>query len=167
MASFDSQLVGTIAGFLTEIGINVRSAEIDEPTFLPGVTIEKGKLVVSESKLAFPGDLLHEAGHIAVTSPDDRANLDGTITLPDSEGGGYEMAAIAWSYAAALHLGIDLSILFHENGYKGGSHALIDNFSTGRYIGVPVLQWVGMTLDEQSAKESGIEPYPHMLKWIR
>ena len=167
MVSFDSQFVRTITAFLTEIGINVRSAGIDEPTFLPGVTIEKGQLVVDESKLAFPGDLLHEAGHIAVTSPDVRANLDGTITLPDSEGGGYEMAAIAWSYAAALHLEIDLSILFHEHGYKGDAQALIEDFSAGRYIGVPVLQWVGVTLDEHSAKKSGVEPYPHMVKWLR
>ena len=167
MVSFDSQLVRTIADFLGEIGINVRSAEIDEPTFLPVVTIEKGQLVVDESKLAFPGDLLHEAGHIAVTSPDGRANLDGTITLSDGEGGGYEMAAIAWSYAAALHLGIDLSIPFHEHGYKGDAQALIENFSAGRYIGVPVLQWVGVTLDEQSAKKSGIEPYPYMVRWLR
>lgn len=80
MASFDNQLVRTIAGFLAEIGINMRSAEIDEPTFLPGVKIEKGQVLVDESKLAFPSDLLHEAGHIAVTSPDGRENLDGTIS---------------------------------------------------------------------------------------
>ena len=40
--------------------------------------------------------------------------------------------AIAWSYAAGVHLGLSASLVFHEMGYRGGSQALIDNFSMGR-----------------------------------
>ena len=35
--------------------------------------------------------------------------------------GGLEMAAIAWSYAAAIHLEIPPAVVFHEAGYRGGS----------------------------------------------
>jgi len=167
MNSHESELVARIVEFVEGIGITVRFTAIDEPTFLPGLTIEKGEIVVDEGKLGHPGDILHEAGHVAVTAPEERAALDGKIELPDSQGGGYEMAAIAWSYAAAVHLGLDPAVLFHEDGYKGDSQSLIENFAAGRYIGVPVLQWVGLTLDEERAKEAGTEPYPHMIKWVR
>ena len=93
--------------------------------------------------------------------------MSGTIEMPDNQGGGYEMAAIAWSYAALRHLDLDISIVFHEGGYKGDSEALIENFSSGRYIGVPILQWLDKTLGGESAKRAGVEPYPHMIKWLR
>jgi hypothetical protein len=78
-----------------------------------------------------------------------------------------EMAAIAWSWAAALHLGIAPSTLFHPDGYKGGSAALIENFSAGRYIGVPMLEWLGLTVGDQRAQAEGIAPYPAMVRWLR
>ena len=167
MDRFDNQLVDRIAGFLAEVGIRVRSRAIDEPTFVPGLKIEAGEILVDESKQPYPGDLLHEAGHIAITAPQERRELSGTIDMPDRQGGGYEMAAIAWSYAALCHLGLDPSVVFHEQGYKGGSESLVENFSNGRYFGVPMLQWAGLTVDEARAKESGVKPYPHMIKWLR
>ena len=71
--------------------------------------------------------------------------------------GGLEMGAIAWSYAAALHLGIDPTVVFHQAGYKGASTSILENFAAGRYFGVPILQWVGLT----------DETYPVMRKWLR
>ena len=75
-------------------------------------------------QLKYPGDLLHEAGHIAVCTPEDRA-LIGTSKM-DSKwpSDGEEIAAIAWSYAAAMHINLDLTILFHPNGYKNDSNWL-------------------------------------------
>jgi hypothetical protein len=78
-----------------------------------------------------------------------------------------EMMAIAWSWAAGAHLGLDPSIVFHEGGYRGGAQAIIDNFVQGRFIAVPMLQWVGMTADPKRAADLGVAPYPHMLKWLR
>jgi len=57
-----------------------------------------GVLSIDEMRLLYPGDILHEAGHIAVTSPDVRGGSTFSSTP------GEEMAAIAWSYAAALAL---------------------------------------------------------------
>jgi hypothetical protein len=36
---------------------------------------------------------------------------------------GEEMAAIAWSYAACVHLGLEPTVVFHSDGYKGGSES--------------------------------------------
>ena len=167
MGCFEGELTNRIADFIAGVGITVRSCAIDEPTFLPGLKLVSGAIEVDENKLAYPGDLLHEAGHIAVTAADKRAELTGAIELPESESGGYEMAAIAWSYAALCHLGLDASVLFHADGYKGASESLIENFSKGHHFGVPMLQWLEMTLDEEQAKKTGGKPYPHMIKWVR
>jgi hypothetical protein len=140
-----------IVGFLREIGLVVRVAEIEGPTVLPGIKVVEGGLVVDPARLKYPGDLLHEAGHLAVMPAARRAQAN------DDTGsdGGEEMAAIAWSYAAAVRLELDARVVFHEAGYRGGSDSMVENFAAGRYIGVPILVWLGMT-----------ERYPEMLRWL-
>ncbi len=44
---------------------------------------------------------------------------------------------------------------------------LIDNFTAGNYIGLPLLQWFGMTVEPRHAAARGVEPFPHMLRWVR
>jgi hypothetical protein len=75
--------------------------------------------------------------------------------------------AIAWSYAAALHLGIDPAIVFHAGGYRGGSTALLENFGRGRYLALPTLQWLGLAYDKRRAAEAGVAPFPAMRRWLR
>jgi hypothetical protein len=77
------------------------------------------------------------------------------------------MAAIAWSYAAALHVGIDPAVVFHADGYRGGSAAILDNFSEGHFFGVPLLQWYGLTYDADQALRQGATPFPAMRQWVR
>lgn len=78
-----------------------------------------------------------------------------------------EMMAIAWSYAAVLHLGLPPETVFHAEGYRGGSSSLLENFREGRYLAVPMLQWLGLAHDEKQAQQLGASPYPHMLRWLR
>ena len=158
---FADPLTEKLAAFVRGIGIDVHPASLPEPTFLPGLDIRHGAILVDEARLTFPGDILHEAGHIAVASADERARPQLSPTPGD------EMTAIAWSYAAALHLGIPVDVLFHPGGYKDGSTALIENFTEGRYIGVPLLQCYGMSVEPRQAAVRGVEPYPHMLRWLR
>ena len=155
-------LTTVIVGFLGEVALPVRLDVVEGPTALPGITIDRGTLVVDLARLRYPGDLLHEAGHLAVMPAEER-----TQRVRDAGGDpAREMMAIAWSYAAVCHLGLDPAVVFHEGGYRGGSQSLIENFSAGRYIGVPVLQWLGLTADDRRAAELGIEPYPRMRRWL-
>jgi hypothetical protein len=158
---FANPLIEKLATFVRGVGIDVRAATLEEPTFLPGLSIQAGALLIDEARVKYPGDILHEAGHIAVSDPAVRGT-SGVSTEP-----GDEMAAIAWSYAAARNLDLDPAILFHPDGYKGGADALIENFAAGRTIGVPLLQWYGMTIEPRQARKQSAEPYPHMQRWMR
>jgi hypothetical protein len=157
---FSDPLVEKLAGFVRSIGIDVRCAALDGPTFLPGLAVEAGALLIDEERLTYPGDILHEAGHMAVSDPATRH------TAPISVDPGDEMAASAWSYAAARKLEIDPAIVFHD-GFKGGGPAMLENFNAGRYIGVPMLHWYGMSVEPRQAAAANLEPFPHMLRWVR
>lgn len=160
---FRDPTVVRIAGFLRDIGIPLDGRDLSGGTVLPGVLLENGALTIDEARLAYPGDVLHEAGHLAVMTPAQRA----TTHADTGDDGGLEMAAIAWSYAAAIHIRLALEILFHEGGYRGASSSIIENFAAGHYFGVPVLEWLGMTAGPERARELGVQPYPHMLQWLR
>ena len=77
------------------------------------------------------------------------------------------MASIAWSYAALRYLDLDPAIVFHPDGYQGGSAGIIENFEAGCYFGVPLLQLYAMSYEPRQAAEKGVTPYPHMLRWVR
>ena len=146
----------TIVAFLARIGLCAKEGPIPNQTFLPGISVAEGVLVLDRQRLLYPGDLLHEAGHLAVISPAARR----TASDDFGDDGGNEMAAIAWSYAACVHLGLPLTVLFHDDGYKGDAAWLAETFASGRYIGLPLLEWKGMTTS------SGDTAFPAMRHWL-
>jgi hypothetical protein len=158
---FANPLTERLARFVRGIGIDVRAGALAEKTFLPGLDIRHGAIVVDEARLKHPGDMLHEAGHIAVSEP---AVRDAPTLAPTD---GEEIAALAWSWAALRHLDLDPAVVFHPDGYKGGSQSLIDAFTSSGTPGVPLLQYFGLTVESRFAAERGVEPYPHMLRWVR
>lgn len=164
-----SSEIQQIIRFLESIGIPVRIGTIENPTFLPGIYIHNGGMTVDPEQLLYPGDLLHEAGHIAVALPGDRQAMQGDIGAATSknQADGEEMMAIAWSYAACLHLGIDLKVLFHPAGYKGNSDWYIEQYTTGKMLYLPLLQWAGFCYDGKQAAANNSKPFPHMVKWLR
>jgi len=135
--------------FVRSIGIGVVFAEVPDG-FVPGLRIDGGTILVDIERWKYAGDLLHEAGHLALQEPSKRGTPDGE--------GGEEMGAIAWSFAAAVHLGIDPAVVFHPDGYKGWASELLENFRAGRYIGVPMLEWRGLAVKGE---------YPRLRHWTR
>jgi hypothetical protein len=158
---FADPLTERLAEFVRGIGIDVRTATLTADTILPGLDIRDGALLVDEARLAHPGDILHEGGHLAVADPAERNAPQLTPT------GGDELTAIAWSYAALRYLDIDPAIVFHPEGYKGDAKSIIENFTAGQYFGVPLLQLYGMSCEPRQAAEKGVMPFPHMLRWLR
>jgi len=165
---FRNPLTCKIAEFLTSVDIEVAPARLDEgECFLPGIRVEGGRLLVDESGLTYPGDLLHEAGHLAVAPGDVRPGLSGEVIVPGADMDALEAQATAWAYAAIVHLGLDPKILFHEGGYGGKSEGLLFTYGAGVYPGAYGLHQMGMTATRDASREMGVAPYPNMLKWVR
>jgi hypothetical protein len=160
--TFDDPVIARIVPFLERIGIPVIVEPVPDDSLLPGATVRRGALIFDPDRLPYPGDLLHEAGHIAVTDPELRDTLDAVSDSP-----GEEMAAIAWSYAAALEIGLDPAEVLHEHGYKGDGASILANFNEGKYFGVPLLGYYGMTAELKQAEARGMAPYPKMARWLR
>lgn len=148
----------TIVSFLRSINIEVVEQKLPNDTFLPGLSIYSNSILIDLEKLKYPGDLLHEAGHIAVTEERIRP-LIGTSKIGDNwPTDGEEIAAILWSYAASCFLNLDLEFVFHKNGYKNESGWLIEQFKNKIYIGLPILEWMGLCDKDE---------FPKMKKWMR
>lgn len=157
---FSDPLVKKLANFVRSVDIEVKASMIDWKTLFPGLEIDRGVVLIDEEQLIHPGNILHEAGHIAVHDPERRRER------PFKPGKGEELSALAWSYAATVHLGLDAELVFYPGSFQGWDNTLIESFALGRYVGVPLLQRYGMTVEPRLAP-NGVKPYPHMLRWVR
>lgn len=156
-----------IVDFLRGIGLSVREEAISGESFLPGIAIESGELILDRARNTWPGDLLHEAGHLAVLPAAFRCTLVGGLpdTVPAEYAG--EVEATAWAYAAICELDLPLEILFHEGGYRGYSAGLRFTFDMGVYPGAAGLYASGMATTPADAQRRQVKAYPAMLRWLR
>ena len=158
----------TILSFLHDIQLPTHEGFVAADSFLPGIRVTRGSLMFDRDALRWPGDLLHEAGHIAVTPSSLRSTLNDDV---DPTGLGVphagEAEATAWAYAAIVHLRLQPSVLFHEGGYRGHSAGLIASYGYGVYPGAFGLAQAGMSVVGSEATLAGVPPYPHMTRWLR
>jgi hypothetical protein len=156
-----AEQVATIVAFLDSIGIATEQARLDEDTVLPAMTVRDGVILYDPSQLERPGDLLHEGGHIAMTDPALRAGVSDFGAAPTA--GADEMAATAWSWAAAIAAGLDGAVAFHPDAYRGEGDWLARTFGEGNYIGLPMLQYYGLA----ARPDEDHPPFPAMKRWLR
>jgi hypothetical protein len=161
------QTLNAILSFLDDIQLSASEGFVPPDSFLPGLRISRGALIFDRAALRWPGDLLHEAGHIAVTPSSLRSALDAALESPGCVPHAGEAEATAWAYAAIVHLHLHPSVLFHEGGYRGHSAGLIMSYSHGVYPGAFGLAQAGMTLVGRDAQLAGVPPYPRMTRWRR
>jgi hypothetical protein len=177
------RMFNVAAEFLESIGITVRIAS-GTSGFLDQMRVEGSSLIVDSNDPDIVGDLLHEAGHIAVVPSLFRqhltANVDDTAPLmnkyftdhPDCmawpedpvarailQAG--EQEAIAWSFAAAHHLGIDTRMPFAK-GFDGNGLETHDMLVLGCHAGIHGLFHGGMT----DLPREG-QGYPIMKRWMQ
>lgn len=158
-------MVERIADFLREIGLEVRARQVPEGTFLPGIEVAEGRIAYDPATLRFPGDLLHEAGHLAVLAPDERVRFGTDDEHLDMQR--VELRAIAWSHAAGVRLDLTPDVVFHAGGYGGRGAALAFTYANGVYPGAAALEELGLTATGERAHAAGVDPYPQMLRWLR
>src|SRR5574337_1065461 len=138
------QLIQIFCDFLSAIGIEAREGEVTGKTFVPGIVIREGQIIFDREEMLYPGDMLHEAGHIAVVPSAERRSLNENVIANRPGHDGDEIAAMLWSYAACVKMKIPAEIVFHEQGYKGDSQWLLENYRSGKFIGMPLFEWMGM-----------------------
>lgn len=160
-----------IFDFIARIGLPIAETTLPDDTFLPGLALRDGGLLVDPGKLRWPGDLLHEAGHLAVLSPEVRglANDDAPNATEEPNAG--ELEAMAWAYAAVVALGLPPEVLIHDGGYHGKSRELLQMYAFGVYPGLQGLCAIGMTTAPGFATNGDpVDPsvrYPAMARWLR
>lgn len=190
---YHPEALDPIVSFLRGIGIGVEFGEGARNGFLPGVNIQGGVIHVDPETLVGPGDLLHEAGHIAILprrfhaqlgrdlDADTRAAIaaeagpaipdDLILARPLQQG---EAMAQAWSYAAALHIGVPLPCVFFPGSYKvdsyEGIHPIQRWLESGTHHGPNGLAAVGMTGFSgifAFMGDNGLPPFPRMTRWVQ
>ena len=158
-----------ITAFLRdEVGITMLEKALPDDTFLPGVEIRGVAIVFDPLKLKNCGDLLHEAGHLALLAEAVRLEHGANgLPIPTAMMDDVELGALAWSYAATVHLRLPPEIVFHADGYHGRSEGLLMGFSVGIYPGLMQLESAGMAFGAQAAVAKQLPAFPAMLRWLR
>ncbi len=175
------ETLAPVLRLLSGIGIDLRRGAVSEDSFLPGVAIRRGGLVYDASRLLSPGDLLHEAGHLAVLPSNMRTQVSGDIdaslaALQADQAGAAaidhtDLAPIAWSYAAALAINMDPVFIFDAAGYgagEGGDVAVIaSQLAMGLFPGIMMLEKAGLCAAPPPLGDGRHPaPYPHMTRWL-
>ncbi|MCC5612526.1 hypothetical protein LC612_38995 [Nostoc sp. CHAB 5834] len=175
--------------FVQGLGLPVTITEDADltDTFIPYVRVEAGGLTISGA--VFPGDILHEAGHLAVIPGDFRplavdslsAVMDAMTKYIENNPHGLtqwpedplsrailqsgEAEATAWQYAAAQAIGLPDEWLFPADSYDGGSAHVLQDLKTRTYLGVNGLQAAGWTVQrKQEYRESAV--FPALNFWL-
>lgn len=177
-----------IVDFLREIGLEV-TLEDTQPqnSFLPKVRVVKGTLVVSPG--VFPGDILHEAGHVATIPKPFRHLADGNLSAVFKAMGEYvevnppefsayqedpiargimqcsDPEATAWQYAAAHAIGLPDKWLFPKHAYDGEAKGILMSLKATRYLGINGLQAAGWTVTRANPHRP-LPVYPKLVQWL-
>lgn len=183
-----------IVTFLRDIGIGVEFGPGAQNGFLPGVNIHAGVIHVDPETLVGSGDLLHEAGHIAILPRRFHKHLGSNLeedmhrSIAAEVGEGMpsdpilaipkqfsEFMAQAWSYAAARHIGVPPACVFFPGSYKhneyDGQHPMERWIESGTHHGLSALAEVGLTgyagIFGMMKGSNGLPPYPVMSRWVQ
>ncbi len=156
-----------IFDFIAGVGIDIVEAPLPDTTFLPGIELRSGGIAVDADRLVWPGDLLHEAGHLAVLPAALRREAhEDQPNAAEVEHAG-ELETMAWAWAAAVELCLPAEVLIHPGGYSGKSGDLLQMYAFGVYPGLKGLCESGMTAAPGFTYNCGPLRYPRMLRWLR
>lgn len=170
------------ATFLDRIGIPVILSP-GADGFLPGIRILGGSILVTAADDGLAGDLLHEAGHVAVVPALFRPLIDDDVSGLEPAFGEYieahpdgfsypedpvcrgiiqsgEQEAAAWSYAAAVAAGIDPWLPFSK-GFNDEGRDVLERMRIRQHYGINGLAAGGMT------RLRGADAFPSMIRWLQ
>lgn len=166
-----------VATWLNSIGLVTKPGKRSDQSFMRGIWFDCGCIVYDPDE-AHPGDLLHEAGHLAIVPARFRHFVKGeieeslashyddylksTVDCEDAtlqaiiQSGDAE--AIAWSYAASLACCVDPWLCF-VNGFDGEAESVFQAIKLGCHPGINGLRASGML--------TSVRDFPHLVRWLQ
>lgn len=181
MLTVDPDLEKTIC-WLRGIGLEVVEGGRPWTPHVDGMWIDEGVLVVAED--AHVGDVIHEAGHLAILPSGFRElvlgdvddlhlkhaakisnAMQGLANIPECSVAralmqSSDTEACAWSYAAALEIGVDPTLPF-VNGFDNDfvAQEIFESCMDGHYIGIHGLRAAGFC--------DRVSDFPILKKWVQ
>lgn len=185
----DRQLwIRKVLSFLDEIDLPYTFIEDgSESGFLPSIKVVDGGLHIYGS--VFPGDILHEAGHLCTIPLYFRSQANGDLrevfqalsAFIESNAAGLmqypedplvrgalqcsDPEATAWQYAAAQYIGLPDTWVFPPDSYSPeGPESILLSLRTNTYIGINGLQAAGWTSIRKNPVRA-LPVYPEFAFW--
>lgn len=167
-----------IIAFLNEIGIKTSRGNVPSNSFMPNIAIQDGSIIYNKD--ATLGDLLHEAGHLAIIPKKyrpmcqgdmdesmraifDKAEIAGEM-IPDSTIycaliQSSDPEATAWAWSAGRHIGIEPQDIIADYLYEGTGADVRLMLSLNCYLGINGLRAAGML--------TSVKSFPHLTQWTQ
>lgn len=177
-------MLATVIDFLGAIGLEVCNTDQVQGSFVPGVHIEKGSLVIDPTCRV--SDLLHEAGHLACIPKQFRHLASGDLNecmetmtehlrtlevdspLYRSIIQCSDPEATAWAWAAGKFLGLKSERIIEKDQYDGEGNFIRVCLEMNRYIGIHGLAHAGFCAQNKSiGKLRNMPTYPHLAFWMQ
>ena len=165
--------LNTVVDFINSIGIEAKFVD-GANGFLDHVVIKNGTIEISPK--ASVGDVLHEAGHLAIIPKKFRHLADGDIDdsvenifslIQDLDGDHPDMIAMlqcsdteatAWAWAAGKNLNIEEDKIIENHSYEGTGESIRLALRMRSYLGINGMAAAGMVKQRE---------YPSMIKWTQ
>ncbi|MBU2767240.1 hypothetical protein HAP94_13925 [Acidithiobacillus ferrivorans] len=150
--------------------------------FLPHVCIDQGTIQATREVLL--GDLLHEAGHLAVMPARFRPLMSGNLyrslreisaqledAAPDNPDllgfiNADDQAATAWSWAVGIHLGMDPLCIIESAAFGGEGDDIRLLLSVNQHYGIHALQ-ASEFCAVRKISAAGRPVFPHLAFWLK
>ncbi len=153
--------------FLKLTGFRIEFAQLPEnQTFLPGISIFNGTILVDKNTLLYTGDVLLAAGCLAIMPATVRHSANTYYLDTHYTKEQIQSMAIAWSYAACVEMGINPLEVFGTERYNGCAEELLKQFLSGSFNGLNLLRKAGFCHDTEDEQHYGAKRYPYMMRWI-
>ena len=168
-----------VINFLNSIGIPTIKGYVPIMSFLPGILIKQGTLIYNGK--ATLGDMLHEAGHLAIVpgkyrkfmsgkldrsikriyrmakASDELDNPDAPIARQLMQAS--ESEATAWAWAVGKFLNIAEEEIILDNTYEGKGANERAKLSANCHFGINGLRASGMV--------ESVKTYPKLTRWVQ
>lgn len=162
---FTNEMAKKMIDFVRSIGIEVKHGSVPDNPLIPGIRVQHGVMLIDENNLTYPGDILYQAGRIAILPATERDAYHGEDHKDNNWEAAQAMAAMCWAWAALTHLQIAPEVVFHNGGYKGQSTQIIQGYQSGAFMGLPIMQMYEMAYEPHQATARGLQAFPFMYKW--